>query len=517
MREANLARKAIDGIIAGLCLFSCVIAEGAGFDFDSGNGALAVVVPRLVPAIRGVSPGANDASIVIRIITLTNNAWFDALAPYHPTAVGVYSHLGRRPPGEGATNRDKNIAGLYATYRVLNSLLPQNADDWRKMLTSVGLDPDNTSRDTTTAVGIGNVAGWAIVAAREHDGMNQLGDEGGRRYNRQPYADYTGYKPVNTAYELIDAGRWQPNIGTAGNGTFRVQQFVTPQYRLVKPYSFPDPNAFHAPVPVNSDPHNTAGYKQQADEVLAASAGLTDEQKGIAELFDDKIRSIGAVGTFVALTRGLSLDEFVQLDFVGHIAMFDGGIVAWNEKFRYDAVRPFTAIRYLYGDNPVTAWGGPGRGRVTDLPASEWRSYMNTADHPEYPSVTTCFCAGYTEAVRRYLGSDSLGFRTPFPKGSSRVEPGVTPAKFTMLGPWATWTDFAQDCGTARLYGGVHFVSAIEASREMCKPIGDAAYEFIKKHIDGDVPDLDDLPASSSTPAKTAHSATSGRHPHGSS
>src|SRR5262249_25707673 len=189
-----------------------------------------------------------------------------------------------------------------------------------------------------------STAGGRGVLAIEPAGRHRPGAAAGPAYNRQPSSDSTGYKPVNTAYELIDAGRWQPNIGTAGNGTFRVQQFVTPQYRLVKPYSFPDPNAFHAPVPVNSDPHNTAGYKQQADEVLAASAGLTDEQKGIAELFDDKIRSIGAVGTFVALTRGLSLDEFVQLDFVGHIAMFDGGIVAWNEKFRYDAVRPFTAI-----------------------------------------------------------------------------------------------------------------------------------------------------------------------------
>ena len=30
----------------------------------------------------------------------------------------------------------------------------------------------------------------------------QLGDENGRTYNRQPYMDYTGYEPVNTAYEV---------------------------------------------------------------------------------------------------------------------------------------------------------------------------------------------------------------------------------------------------------------------------------------------------------------------------
>ena len=45
--------------------------------------------------------------------------------------------------------------------------------------------------------------------------MNQLGDEGGRQYNRRPYEDYTGYKPVNTAYKLSDPSRWQPLLTLA--------------------------------------------------------------------------------------------------------------------------------------------------------------------------------------------------------------------------------------------------------------------------------------------------------------
>ena len=32
------------------------------------------------------------------------------------------------------------------------------------------------------------------------------------------------------------------------------------------------------------------------------------------------------------------------------MAAFDRGIAAWNEKDHHDAVRPFSAIRYLYGD-----------------------------------------------------------------------------------------------------------------------------------------------------------------------
>jgi hypothetical protein len=68
----------------------------------------------------------------------------------------------------------------------------------------------------------------------------------------------------------------------------------------------------------------------------------------------------------------------VQYDFLVNMAAFDGGIAVWQEKVRYDAVRPASAIRYLYGDGLVTAWGGPGRGTV-NLPATQWTRYLGVA------------------------------------------------------------------------------------------------------------------------------------------
>ena len=44
------------------------------------------------------------------------------------------------------------------------------------MLTDFGLDPDDGSNDLSTAVGIGNVAGRSVHAARLHDGINQAGN-----------------------------------------------------------------------------------------------------------------------------------------------------------------------------------------------------------------------------------------------------------------------------------------------------------------------------------------------------
>lgn len=453
------------------------------FDFENGNSAVEVIIPTAAPAIfQFASPSGGDATLILRITTLINNGWFDATAPYHPTAVGVYTHLGRRPPDESGNNTNINIAMFYSALRVLNSLLPEQEPVWRQMLVDVGLDPDDNSIDLTSPVGLGNVAGAGVVAGRENDGMNQLGDMA-RSHNPMPYMDYTGYRPVNTAYKLRNPSRWQPDLQRQGMGIYKIQQFVTPQYALVEPYSYYSPGNFSVPRPAASNHRKRKAYRAQADKVLDVSANLTDEQKLKAEFFDDKIASLGFSAVFAALSQGLSLLEFIHLDFVTNMAAHDAGIFVWQEKRRYDAVRPFSAIRYLYGNQPVLAWAGPGRG-VGYLPASKWKSYLEEADHPEYPSASACFCAAHTQSARLLLGSDNLFYEVPVASGASRVEPGVTPAEDTVL-QFDTWTDFNRDCGDSRVWAGVHFQAAVEASRQVCDVFGNKAIDYLQTLLSG--------------------------------
>lgn len=352
------------------------LAQGS-FSFSSDQAPRDVVIPAAVPVIfQVVSPG--DAPLILRTTTLLNHVWFDAIAPYHTTAVGISSTIPRRPAAE-QNDTNRNTAIFYASLRMLDSLYPTFTEEWRQMMLSVGLDPDDTSTDLSTPVGIGNVTGAAVVAAREHDGMNQLGDEPTdptvvRADTGRPYSDYTEYEPANSPYELAHPGKWQPSITDNGYGIFRAQQFVTPQYALVEPYSYSNPAQFNAIPPVASNPANP-NYRRQADAVLRASALMTDRQKMIAELFDDKISSLGFSALFVTVSQNMSLEEFVHYDFLTNLAAFDTGIAIWKEKRRHDAVRPFSAIRYLYQDQLVTAWGGPGQGTV-DLPANQWQSYL---------------------------------------------------------------------------------------------------------------------------------------------
>lgn len=471
-------------VLAGTLTHGAAAApQKAAFDPDQGNALIEVIYPRFQKAVRTVTPDGSDATMVADHILLVEVAWFDAIAPYHPTAVGIYSNLGRRPRGE-ATTRNRNVAVIYSAYTSLNAVFPQFSSEFRDMMESAGLDPDDRSENTTTPAGIGNLAAKKVLEARKNDGSNRDGDEGGRAYNRRPYADYTGYKPVNTAYELRDPSRWQPN-SLSLNGLFRAQQYVTPQYGRVKPISYKSPTELTLSPPVNSDHHNRAAYKRQADEILDASARLTDRQKMTAEFFNDKIYSLGRTTGTAAFQQGkFDIEKAVQYVATVDIAIFDAAVASWHFKRKYDAVRPFSAIRHLYGDKKVTAWGGPGKGTVKDITGNEWRSYLNTADHPEYPSTSSTYCLAYAQAARRFLGTDELRTTVSFAKGSSVVEPKVTPAADITL-RWDNLTDLANDCRTSRVWAGVHFRSAIENAEQFAPKVGDMVYNFVQRKLNG--------------------------------
>ncbi|MEO3749435.1 vanadium-dependent haloperoxidase [Streptomyces sp. B6B3] len=467
------------------------IVEPEDFDFDNGNIIRDFFFGWSTILYEPVA--AMDVPIIFRVTHLSQTAWFDATAPYHATAVGIYTRLDRRPTSEH-TNRNKNIAVLYGAFRVLEGLLPQVVEDRREVMLRFGLDPDDRQESTDNPIGIGNLAGWGVVEARMHDGMNQLGDEGGRRFNRRPYADYIGYQPRNTAFELTEPAHWQPELGPhlrrldpsfpSDFGAFTVQAFSLPHWSVTKPYSFDDPAEFRIPPPPTSDPRG-AGYREQVEEVVAASAALTDEQKMMAEFFDNKFTGIGRAVAAMCEHHQLDLDGWIELCLVCSTATFDAGIAAWSEKVRHDAVRPFSAVRYVYGDGEITAWGGAGQGTVS-LPATQWTSFIRVGDHAEYPSGSTTLAAAQAHAASLYLDSDEIGYAVTLPQGSSLVEPGLTPATDLNL-RWDTFDEYNHDCGMSRVWGGVHFPATVEASWELGPRVAERAYAFVRRHIDGDV------------------------------
>jgi len=168
------------------------------------------------------------------------------------------------------------------------------------------------------------------------------------------------------------------------------------------------------------------------------------------------------------------------------MAAFDTGIAVWSEKARHDFVRPVSAIRHLYGDGTITAWRGPGQGSGS-IRASEWRSYLGTADHPEYPSGSASFCSAHATSARAFFGTDTLNWSAFVPAGVSMQEPGITPAEDTTL-TFPTWTAFEELCGQTRVLGGVHFQPAVQAGHQIGRAVAAHAWDYLQDLLAGTAP-----------------------------
>jgi hypothetical protein len=160
--------------------------------------------------IRDTHPGP---PIVARMLAIVDTCMYDAWTAYDSKAVPTQaSGIARRPVSE-ATDANKLKAISYAAYRAEIDLFPTDTANANALMSTLGFDPNDTSTDTSTPSGIGNVACAAVLAFRHHDGSNQLGD-----LNPGAYSDYTGYTPVNTPDVINDPNRWQPLRVSDGKG-----------------------------------------------------------------------------------------------------------------------------------------------------------------------------------------------------------------------------------------------------------------------------------------------------------
>ncbi|WBB61872.1 hypothetical protein O7599_04790 [Streptomyces sp. WMMC500] len=451
--------------------------------------------------------GSMDATLILWMAHVGALAAFDAVAPYHETAVGTHARIPRRPSSESATNRNMNIALFHSQYRIFEKMplggLEGPLGGLRDTMVALGLDPDDASENLTSPVGIANVAAKAVWNALKNDGMNVLGYEGGRKYHPLPWSDYTGYRPVNTPFELRNPSRWQPQLqahrgrrvggGHGDLGIYVAQHFVTPQAAVTQPHIYSDPARFRLAPPTFSDHRRTRAYKQAVDEILEASATLTDERKALAEVMDNKSWGLGYSATAAAQNYEKNHGEMGVFDWVAwslqhSLATFGAMVAAWHQKRRYDAVRPISAVRHVYGRSKITAWGGPGRGTVTDLPANEWVGYLPVGDHPEYPSGSTTMCAAGSQAMRRYCDSEEVNWTLEFKAHKSLTEPGIVPARDLKV-HFTTWSELNKACAESRVWGGVHFRETVERSMVFGEQFGDLAHEHVQRHITGNVKD----------------------------
>jgi hypothetical protein len=130
------------------------------------------------------------------------------------------------------------------------------------------------------------------------------------------------------------------------------------------------------------------------------------------------------------------------------IALADGFISSWDEKYRSNLVRPETVInRYL----------DPG-----------WQPLLQTPPFPEYTSGHSVISTAAATVLTDAFG-DGFAF-----SDSTEIEYGLPVRSFT------SFNQAAAEAAISRLYGGIHYRRAIEQGTIQGRKVGEHVVSRLK-------------------------------------
>lgn len=258
-----------------------------------------------------------------------------------------------------------------------------------------------------------------------------------------------------------EEGRWVPTPPAYA-------QALEPHWREIRTMVMDSASQFAPPPPPPFDIKNKESkYYKEVMSVKNAGDSLTDEQKHIAEFWDDLGTRMNVEGHVMFVTKKFSppghwmnivgiAAQKAKLDFSTTvyaytktaIAMFDAFIQCWDEKFRSNTVRPETVIN-KYIDQ-------------------EWRPYLQTPPFPEYTCGHSTVSASAAEALTSVFG-DNFAYTD-----TSELEFGIKNRSFK------SFRDAAIENNWARFYGGIHFHNSCLVSTEYGKKVGSLVNEKLQ-------------------------------------
>lgn len=434
-------------------------------------------------------------TLAARSLAMVHTAMYDAWTAYTTTKElsTTWGDRFQRPEVE-CTWQNREKAYSHAAYTMLEALfgadLPaEHKTMFKQKMKLLGYNAGDTSMDVTTPQGIGNLSAKLVLDCRKGDGSNQ---ESG-------YTDYSGYKPVNPPppERLTVVDRWQPQLDDDHNP----QQFMTPQWGLVKPFALTWGGQFRPEPPAESDSNK---FENQIKEIIRLSESLTEGQKLSAEywagMHEDQFEDNSCIddhkywttppaqccriGHYIAKKNGFQNTYAIKFFFALTNALFDASIAAWDAKQYYDYCRPDSVIHELYDEKTFKAWGGPCRGGV-EMEGEGWYPYLlNSPPFAEYVSGHSTFSRAMAEIITCFCGTNDYGEEVIIPAKTSKIEPDCTPAQDYRL-YWRTLHDASDDAGMSRRYGGIHFEDGDLRGRELGKKVALSVWEKVTDYWAG--------------------------------
>jgi len=206
--------------------------------------------------------------LAARALAMVHTAIYDAWSIYHRNALSTTTgkYIKRYEQYEEG---DIEQALSFAAFRVCNNLfwtaLPINHKQlFTKLMHHLNYDPNNSSINTHSPAGIGNLIGNLIIDYRNGDGANQSG----MPYSVDAWSDYSGYLPPNPPVPapIKNINLWQPLTGADKVS----QTFIAAQWPMVRPFALESSKQFRPPPPF-TDFNEPKEFRKQAEEIFEFS------------------------------------------------------------------------------------------------------------------------------------------------------------------------------------------------------------------------------------------------------
>jgi hypothetical protein len=225
---------------------------------------------------------------------------------------------------------------------------------------------------------------------------------------------------------------------------------LLPKWGENRTFAMPTGNACPLPPPPAYSEDQASAFYREALEVYQAVKSLTPEQEAIARFWsDDPMLSPTPPGHWIFIANDILEQQKASLDVSAEVmmrlgvAMADAFIGNWYAKYQYDLLRPVTYIR-----------------RVID---PKWEPLLITPPFPEYPSGHSTQ-SGAAAAVLTAMFGENFAFTD-----RTHERDGMAARSF------ASFDAAAAEAGISRLYGGIHFRTAIDQGLAQGRCIGQHA------------------------------------------
>jgi hypothetical protein len=269
-----------------------------------------------------------------------------------------------------------------------------------------------------------------------------------------------------TRYEVFqEEGRWQPTPPA-------YIAAIEPNWMVLRPFTMDSASQFRPAPPIPYDMREGSPFFAEVREVYEVGYTLTDEQREIAAFWDCNPYALKTEGHFMFAVKKISpgghwmgitaiAARKVDADLVHTaeayakvaMALADGFISTWDEKYRSNLVRPETVINEKI--NPA------------------WRPVLQTPPFPEYPSGHSVISTAAAEVLTAVFG-DGFAY-----DDDVEVKYGLPVRSF------GSFRQAAAEAAISRLYGGIHYRMGIEHGVKQGRALGENAVARIQTRSSG--------------------------------